>query len=233
VKQILLVTEPTEAPGLCAILRGINPDVQVDVVSTLNDLEAATINPAADLRVITFLTGVIVPAEILQRLPGPAYNFHPGPPNIRGLFPAVYALYEGHDTFGVTAHEVAPEIDSGPIVAVLRTEISLHIDRLALETMSRDLLTDLFTTLAPGLMMIEAPLAACDEMWSGTRHTRTDFEALCTMPHDVDDAEFRRRYRAIHEGPDHALKLTRFGRTFSMDPAPASGPVVKGGKAVD
>lgn len=231
-KRILLVTDMAEVPTLTAILKGARAGVAVDYVSTLDGLDAATAEPRADVRVLTFATDVIVPEAILTRLPGPAYNIHPGPPDLPGLYPAVYALYEGDKTFGVTAHEIAPAIDTGAIVAVSRIVIPTGCDRVALEAIARSLMHDMVTDLAPHLIDENGPLPRTGEIWSGPRRTRADFEALCRVPYDVDDAEFHRRYRAVGEGPDHALKMERFGRTFSLDPVATDAPVVRGGRPV-
>ena len=230
-KRILLVTDPGETATLTAILKGARSDAEIDAVSNLEALDAATQGGPADLRVLTFATDVIVPERVLNRLAGPAYNIHPGPPDLPGLYPAVYALYEGDTTFGVTVHEIAPQIDTGAIVAVSRIAIPTGCDRLGLETIARSLMLDL--DLAPHLIESEDALPRIGEIWSGPRRTRADFEALCRVPYDVDDAEFHRRYRAVGEGPDHALKMERFGRTFSIDAVPTDAPVVRGGRPVD
>ena len=52
--------------------------------------------------------------------------------------------------------------------------------------------------------------------WVGAKRSRKDFDALCALPEDADTAEFARRLRAVGEGPDHAITLTRFGRRFRL-----------------
>ena len=69
-------------------------------------------------RLIAFCTSVIVPAEVLDAVMAPAYNFHPGPPTYPGSHVASFAIYDGADMFGATAHEMAAKVDSGPIVGV-------------------------------------------------------------------------------------------------------------------
>ena len=79
---------------------------------------------------------MIVPAEILNALPSPAYNFHPGPPDYPGIFPSVYALYDGAAAFGVTLNEMIREVDAGPIIAVERFAVSAAAD-IALRSIRR------------------------------------------------------------------------------------------------
>lgn len=46
-----------------------------------------------------------------------SFNLHPGPlPRYAGLNAVSWALYRGERTHGVTLHQMAPEIDAGPIV---------------------------------------------------------------------------------------------------------------------
>jgi len=45
-------------------------------------------------------------------------NFHPSPlPEGRGPYPAVRAILEGRKSWGITCHKLAPEIDSGDMLA--------------------------------------------------------------------------------------------------------------------
>ncbi|HBT41352.1 MAG TPA: hypothetical protein DEB21_04800, partial [Rhodospirillaceae bacterium] len=114
-KHILLLADADELPGLTRIFRDAAPDARIQGVSSRAELEQATAAPATDLRLVAFCSDVIVPEAVLDRLPGPSYNVHPGPPWVRGIYPSVFALYEGLDRFGATLHELTMEIDAGPI----------------------------------------------------------------------------------------------------------------------
>lgn len=83
--------------------------------------------------------------------------------------------------------------------------------------------------LAPQLADVSKPLARIPQTWSGTKRTRKDFDALCQLPEDTTPEEFARRYRAVGEGPEHAISLTRFGRTFHLQ-SQTHGTVVRGGQ---
>src|SRR6185437_8260142 len=107
---------------------------EIAVAQTRAELDAALAQGTADTRLVAFGAGVIVPQTILSALPGPAYNLHPGPPDYPGLFPSVYALYDGATSFGVTLHEMAAEVDAGPVVSVNRFVIGPQDDRAALDT---------------------------------------------------------------------------------------------------
>ncbi|PIW28857.1 MAG: hypothetical protein COW30_06485 [Rhodospirillales bacterium CG15_BIG_FIL_POST_REV_8_21_14_020_66_15] len=231
-KRILLLADADELPGLTRIFWNVAPEARVLGVSTRAELEQATETPPDDLRLVAFCTDVIVPEAVLARLPGPAYNLHPGPPWVRGVYPSVFALYEGLDRFGATLHEMTSDIDAGPIVAVDEAPIPAGMDRLALETLARELVTGLLARMARPLLATDGPLFRLDVAWSGRAWSKKDFEALCRLPDDIGETEFRRRHRAVGEGPNHALYFEKFGRRFSLDPPAMSGPVVKGGRPV-
>ncbi len=231
--NIVLLAEHHDLPGLGDILRSHNAAVTVIGVSTAPQLAAATENPGGNTRLVCFCTGTLVPAAVLDSLPGPSYNFHPGPPEYPGIFPAVFALYEGAGQFGATAHQLTAAVDGGPIVAVDRIDMPRAIDRLNLEALSRQVVTDLFIRLAGQLIEQESPLTTIDQKWAARSWTRKDFQALCLLPEDVSTEEFERRYRALGEGPEHVLRLQRFGRRFSLDPVAGDGRIYKGGTAVD
>lgn len=231
-REILVLADADELPGVIVVFREAAPGAVVRGVSDVDALDLATTEPPEDLRLVAFCTGVIVPRAVLDRLGGPAYNLHPGPPQARGIYPAVFALYHGMARYGATLHELTAELDAGPIVATDYADIPEGIDRLGLEVMARNLVTGLLRRMAGPLVMSDGPLPRTGEEWSGPAWSRKDFDALCRLPDDVTEAEFRRRLRAVGEGPDHALNFVRFGRRFSLDPLPGAGPVVKGGRPV-
>ena len=125
--RLILLSQKDFFAAITQAFRGLTPpgdvprdvprDVDLALVVTLSELEDALANSSKTTRLISFGSGVIVPAAVLARLSGTAYNFHPGPPAYPGIFPSVFALYDGATRFGVTLHEMKPEVDSGPIVA--------------------------------------------------------------------------------------------------------------------
>ncbi|SDE71262.1 formyltransferase family protein [Rhodospira trueperi] len=229
---LLLLTPSEDQVEAAAPLRAARPDAAIVPVCDLAALRAA-VQARPGARLVSVCSPVIVPADVLAGLSGPAYNLHPGPPDYPGLFPAVFALYDGATSFGVTLHEMAPEVDSGAIVAANTVDIALDMGRLALEALSWRLALHLLEGMAPALTDLSRPLPVLDLSWSGPARRRADFEALCRLPADVDEAEFRRRLRAVGEGPHHALRLTAFGRWFRLEPEHPDAPVLKGGRTMD
>ena len=229
--RLIILTQQEFAAAVTAPFRALAQAPELVVATTLADLENALGPVPKNIRVISFGSGVIVPAAILAALPGPAYNFHPGPPNYPGIFPSVFALYDGAARFGVTLHEMAAQVDSGPIVAVETFAVPKDCDRLALDTTTFAALLNLMEKFAPALADVATPLPRIAQAWSGTRRSHKHFDAFCHLPEDATPEEFERRLRAAGEGPEHALTITRFGRTFRLTHQQGDG-VVRGGQRV-
>lgn len=225
--RLILLTEQAFFESLGRPLRAASPKLEIVLARTLAELEAAA--TSTPLRILSVGAEVIVPARILAQLATPAYNIHPGPPNYPGIFPSVFALYDGAPTFAVTLHEMAEAVDSGPIVNVDEFTIEPSWNRLALDTKTFAVLLGMVSRLAPQLADVTTPLPHSARVWSGTKRTRKDFDALCRLSEDATPEEFARRYRAIGEGPDHTLSITRFGRTFRLQ-SETRGTVVRGGQ---
>lgn len=216
-QQLILLADKVFLADLRTALSVPGLGKSIDSVSTLAELQDALGAAAAPPRLLCVCTGVIVPTQLLDRCARPAYNIHPGPPEYRGLFPSVFALYDNAITFGVTCHEMAEDVDSGPIIAVRRFPITPTMNRESLDIATYNQVLELVKELATALMDTTQPLAHGAETWSGPVRTKADFEALCELPVAVSETEFQRRYRAVGEGPHHALTTTLFGHRFRLD----------------
>jgi methionyl-tRNA formyltransferase len=119
--RLLLLTDIVAGAALAATARRRDPGQAVILASSRNALDQAFVGRAraelADLRLIGFFTGTIVPKRHLQRLTLEPVNFHPGPPSRPGRDPLRAALADGDAKYGVTLHIMAPAVDSGPILA--------------------------------------------------------------------------------------------------------------------
>ncbi len=212
--RLILLTEPEFRDPLAARLAA--PGIILDLAPTLAELDRLLAAGTSATRLLAVGAAYIVPARILSALDGPAYNLHPGPPEYPGLFPSVFALYDRAARFGITLHEMTAKVDEGPIAAVDTYDILADWNRLALDSATFGAMLNMIERLAPALTAVSHPLKRLNVPWAGAKRRRTDFDALCALPENADAAEFARRLRALGEGPDHALTLTRFGRTFRL-----------------
>ena len=202
--EIILLTGDVEGPHLAAVLMAHNPTVHVNHVDGADSLRAAldlgggaAVN--AGCRLIAFCTGIVVPPDVLAALPGPAYNFHPGPPTYPGSRAAGFALYEGATRFGATLHVMERRVDEGAIIDVdwfdLPADVKLRHDEL--EVMAYQRCIGLFQKYAAHLAADDAPLPHSAETWSGIKRTKADAAALREPPRDASEQEIRRRFRAF------------------------------------
>lgn len=199
-EEIVLLTGEVEGPHFRGILETFNPELSTVHVQTVEELEAACLKPTAEggpRRLIAFSTSVIVPGPVLEAVDGPAYNFHPGPPTYPGSHVASFAIYEGAEKYGATAHVMKEKVDCGPIVAVEWFDMPPDVKVAELEMETYKMLLQMFTDLAPRLATSDEPLAVLDVQWSGPKHTIAQFEAMNELEPDMDEEEIRLRYRAF------------------------------------
>ena len=196
-EEILLLTGAAEAPQLSSLLHEHNPKLSIAHVETRKALERACQRPRPGTRLVAFASGVIVPGPVLNTLPGPAYNFHQGPPTYPGSHGASFALYEGANRFGATAHVMTECVDEGPIVGVEWFDVTPDANRFGLEVRAYSALAQLFLRLATALATSDAPLPTLNESWSHRKTTKRDYEAMRHITRDMNVAEQARRRRAF------------------------------------
>ncbi len=196
--EIVLLTSDAEVPHLTEILKRHNPALTVVPAFDRGSLASAC-EQAADgnWRLIAFCSSVIVPAEILSASGGPAYNFHPGPPTYPGSHVASFAIYDGAEMFGATVHEMAAQVDSGPIVGVEWFQVPDGLRFMDLEIKAYRALVKLFMDLAPHLASDDAPLPRLDMAWGERATTKQDFERMGQIDDTMSEAEIKLRFRAF------------------------------------
>ena len=196
ISKIVLLANGIDAPILGDILRRHNSGLTITPVATLADLHAAFTHLPPVTRLISFCSPVIVPASLLAALPGPAYNFHPSPPERPGRYPAVFALYDRAERFGITVHEMEPPVDSGAIVTADWFAVPPDADLVTVESMTFARLLEAFQRMAPYLANVARPLPRLLYRWSGRKTRKAHCDALCQITPDLDDVEIGRRVSA-------------------------------------
>ena len=199
-EEILLLTGEVEGPHLAAILNHHNPGLPIVHAATAEDLQAAlgAGNGIPARRLVAFCTGVVVPGALLEALPGPAYNFHPGPPTYPGSCASSFAVYEAATRFGATLHVMEQRVDEGAIIAVDWFDLpagGIRYDEV--EVLAFQACLRLFEHYAGHLAKDDAPLPASSETWSGRKRTKAEAAVLREPPPDASEEEIRRRFRAF------------------------------------
>lgn len=213
--SVVLLCGPAEVRWLSEVLAHQNPDLAIAAVPDAAALAAHAATAAPGTRLIAFCTGSVVPAAVLERLGAPAYNFHPASPAYPGRHPVPFALYDGAERFGATAHVMVERVDSGPIVGAVEFAVPPGADHGWLAERTYRATVRLFLALAPALARPE-PLNPVALSWGPRRCTQRALDALCALPPDIDPAELERRARAIRAAPDARLHLTLHGRRFEL-----------------
>jgi len=197
---IILLTGAVEEATLGAALRRHNPQLVVRLAETLEALNAIEPQRLRRARLISFASPVIVPGRILRHLGFGAYNFHPGPPNYPGWAPSQFAVYDRATSFGVTAHVMHEQVDSGPIVDVDLFDIPANISAESLNEMTYARLARQFFALAQALATNPQPLPALPIQWCGRRNTKRHCAELCDIPPGISPDELARRIAAFGDG---------------------------------
>ena len=68
--------------------------------------------------VICFRSFFLLKNKLLNKTKIASINFHPGPPNYRGIGCINFALFNGEKKFGTTAHLIDDKIDHGSILDI-------------------------------------------------------------------------------------------------------------------
>jgi len=199
--QIILLTGELEGPYLSRMLWSHNPDLQISHVQDVLQLEqcclASTSSTDDTRRLVAFVVGIIVPGAVIDALPGPAYNFHPGPPNYPGTHPACFAIYNKATQFGSTVHVMEKTVDSGAIVDVEEFGITEDMRFTDLEALAYQTSLQQFSKFARHLAVSDDPLPTSPAKWSGKKTTQHDIDEMKKIVPDMTEEEILLRFRAF------------------------------------
>lgn len=168
-----------------------------------------------------YLSPVIVPERILQSIRRAAINFHPAPPEWPGIGSASYALYEGNETFGVTAHLMTGKVDCGPIVRSMRFGIVAEDDCESL--WARALNFSLFLLYdVLGHVARTGEAQPSGESWKRSAIRRADFEKWMRVVPSDSPEDIRRKVRALRHSSLPGPYVEVAGMKFHL---PADAPL--------
>jgi methionyl-tRNA formyltransferase len=194
---IILLAGEAELSVLPRALRGHNPQLAVIPIRTPAGFDALDADLLRRARLIAFVTPVIVPAEILDRLGYGAFNFHPGPPSYPGWAPAHFALYHRATEFGATVHIMVEQVDAGPIIDVAQFPVPADASVFGLEGLAYAHLALLFWRLAKSLATDPLSPPALPIKWGAKKYSRRSYRTICDIPLDIAKDEFDRRIKVF------------------------------------
>jgi len=149
--------------------------------------------------IISYLSRWVVPADLLRRATRAAVNFHPASPAYPGIGCTNFALYENATEYGVTCHHMAPQVDTGQIIAVKHFPIQPEDDVASLLKRTYEHQIALFLEIAP-LMAEGRQLPVAQEAWQRPPFTRAEFNELLRISPAMTKDEIARRVRAVSYG---------------------------------
>ena len=199
-KIFALITGTVEFAYFRDFITGVNPGWHCVHISACSQLEAL-VGHADQLRILSFLSDVIVPGNLLRAVDFPAYNIHPGPPEYPGSHPESFALWNGETDFGVTVHEMTERVDEGVIVMVDRFPIPPGSDRIALADLTYAHAVKAFAGLASHCAGSDTSMLPIPVSWSATKGTKRQFKALCAMRDRLHGNDLARLSRACLAQP--------------------------------
>ncbi|MBA3437702.1 MAG: formyl transferase [Thermoleophilaceae bacterium] len=222
--EVVAVVAP-EQPGLAG------PEQRLDMAASRHgiaaasddDLYAAIEDPGGariDLEdvdfVLSFLFWKRIRTPLIELGSAGCLNFHPSPlPDIRGLGGYNVAILEGLAAWGVSAHFVDSDFDTGDIVRVDRFPIDPADETaLSLDIVSQERLLALFGDVVD-LAATGEPLPRIPQ-GEGRYVTREEFEGLRRVrPGDPPELT-ERRMRAFWYPPHDGATIEVAGRTLTL-----------------
>lgn len=164
----------------------------------------------------------ILDAALIAQARIAAINFHPAPPEYPGSGCINFALYDDVAAFGVTAHLMNAQVDSGQILRVDRFPVLPQDNIASLLDRTHQALTTLFLEVVADLLakgpdhIVALRAASQGEAWRGKARRMKELDALQIVTPDMSEEELTRRIRAMHL-PAFPLYLTLHGRRFVLD----------------
>ena len=206
-RTLVLLTNEQERPYFETFLRRQNPALDVVFCDRLESLRDEVDQRCGGVRLIAFLTDLIVPKSILERLVFTPYNIHPGPPDYPGSNPESFAIWNSASRYGVTAHEMTERVDEGPIVLLDMFDMPKLPERGALADQTYTHAVNLFSVLGAHCAAHDNDLPHLPARWAGIKRTKSDFQRLCMSPAGLLPVDQDRLMRACGEAlvlPQHS-----------------------------
>ncbi len=144
-------------------------------------------------------------------------NFHPAPlPDYKGLGGYNFAIYEGAQQWGVSAHFVNEDFDAGDLIKVMRFDINPNRETAySLEQKSQSVMFELFQYVMD-LIASGQPLPRIPQLQGGKYITRADFEALRKVSETDTVEEIKRKVRAFWYPPYEGAYVDINGESFTL-----------------
>lgn len=215
-----VVAPPVEAPGLGDVnlashaseegLRVLNPRMLKEALEEeplpeyLSELDVS----------VSFLYPRRIRRPLLDLARLGCINFHPAPlPEYRGWGIYIFGLLNAESKWGVTAHWVDEDFDTGDLIKVRRFDVNpVHETSLSLERRSQRYLLELFEEVVDRLLRGER--LPRDKQGEGTYYDRASTEKERRIRADDTPETIDRRIRAFWYPPYGGATVELAGREY-------------------
>jgi methionyl-tRNA formyltransferase len=170
--------------------------------------------------ILSFRSLYILPPELINSVSKYAINFHPGPPMYPGSGSVNLALYNNEIIFGVTAHIINKEIDSGEIIDILEFPIEKSENVNSLLTKTHENLYLLFKNTVEGIVdvgdiFIKNKIDINEANWSGVANKIKFIDNLQKIDPGVTEEELERVIKSIHT-KSFPIFIEIYGNRFEL-----------------
>ncbi|NTU21785.1 hypothetical protein HPY28_15775 [Brevibacillus sp. HB1.2] len=144
-------------------------------------------------------------------------NFHPGPlPDLRGFGVYAFAILKGLKEYGVSAHYVNEEIDTGDIISIKKFPIEIEETAFSLEKKSQKVMFELFKETI-GMFCSEKSITRHkQEINSGEYFSRKVFESLKRIQSSDDLETINKKIRAFWYPPYQGAYIEIEGKKMTL-----------------
>lgn len=148
----------------------------------------------------------IIKPVLLESIRVAAINFHTAPPEYPGRGGCSYALYNGDETYGVTAHLMTEDIDAGGILDVIRFPIHTNDTAESLHRRAVEQIPELAWR-----WMKTKNIQPNGERWAGPAKRQADFVEFMRIGHSEEmEAKIRACRHSQKPGPYIQLGEVKF-----------------------
>ena len=171
--------------------------------------------------IFCFRSFYILKKNILKKVNKAAINFHPGPPEYRGIGCVNYALYENSNFFGCSAHLINEKVDYGKIIDVKKFYINKknsisEVLRKTLETMSSLAITTIKNIKKNPDFIKNQILKNKGMKWSNKIKTLKDLNNFYQVNKDIQKKDFLNKIRAT-DTPQFKPYIKLYGKKFILE----------------
>ncbi len=155
--------------------------------------------------IISYLFPHLIPYKLIKKAKIISVNFHPGPPERRGIGCTNYAIYSQEKNYGITFHIMDDKIDSGGIINVKRFKINKNESVYSLTQRAYLYILELYILFLNDISIGKKITPNNSFKWSGAIKTRKDFQEFLQLNKNMSKTEIKKRiYATTYPGREPA-----------------------------